>query len=251
MIIKTNYTAPDTGQPTFSNALLDAYAPIQPSAWWVFGDDSSSLTDLSGNAVTLADAAATNSYQATPPGSLTVGANTTGTNEFQSDKGVPTAGYSFALTFQKVASANAVVFGVGSHSSAFHAYVDNVANRPRFLYRTTAPSTVALQAATTVTATTELVVMGSCDLDGSNADFTLLFPQASSTPVTGSTTTLETTYRSHNFDIGAPFGAAYTQPLVIYEAVIYDRVMSAADLAAEYVLLKGRMAARGLTLLDA
>ena len=105
MIIKTNYVAPDTGQATFSSALLDANAPIEPSAWWVFGDDSGSLADLSGNAVTLTDAATTNSYQATPPGSLTVGANIDGTNEFQSDKGIPAAGFSFAVTFQKVASA--------------------------------------------------------------------------------------------------------------------------------------------------
>jgi hypothetical protein len=250
MIIKTNYVAPDTGQATFSSALLDAYAPIQPSAWWVFGDDSGSLADLSGNAVTLTDAATTNSYQATPPGSLTVGANTTGTNEFQSDKGIPSAGFSFAMTFQKVASANAVVFGVGVHSTAYHFYVDNAANRPRFLFRESG-TTQVVQAAAAVTATTELVVLGSCDLDGVNADFTMLFPQASATAVTDSTVDLETTYASHNFDIGAPFGAAYTQPLVIYEAVIYDRVMTGAQLAEEYVLLKGRMDARGLTLLDA
>tara|TARA_R110002126_G_scaffold52877_3_gene143351 strand:+ start:1162 stop:1929 length:768 start_codon:yes stop_codon:yes gene_type:complete len=255
MIIKTNYVAPDTGQAVFSSALLDAYAPIEPSAWWVFGDDSSSLTDLSGNAVTLADAATTKTYGAKvvggayPDTGLSIGANTTGSNEFQSDKGIPSAGFSFAVTFQKVASAAASVFGVGVHSTAFHFYVDNNANRPRFIFAE--GTSQVIQATTTVTATTELVVMGSCDLDGVNATFTMLFPQSSATAVTDSTTTLEATYASHNFDIGAPFGAAYTQPLVIYEAVIYDRVMTATQLAAEYVLLKGRMTARGLTLLDA
>lgn len=252
MIIQTAFTTPNIGQLVFPPELLEDNAPIGAVMWQRFLTSSASLNDLTGNENNFVDVGGTGSYTTF----ANFENNDDGANRVISGVPMTSPGATYAVLMKKGAG-GCMGFGIGIATSAYMFLVDLVnGNRPRLAYYTTSSNVHEMGSG--IVATTEIAMLLSVTWAGGtdqNMTFKFLCPQVSATAYEVSPSTMSLTYKTYPVGINHPYNPTHTvtptNDTNYYEFVAWDYPMTTVQLAAEYVRVKARAAARSLTLVDA